>query len=274
MSNVSIFEKKWIDLVFEDRNQEYGAYKLRQENPKTAFLALFSALFFIAAVSGIFILLSSFTSKPVVKPVPPPDVIIEVRTVNLPKENKPKKDIVPIKKEKTKARIEKKELVNPTIVKANANPDVIATNKELKENTPNNPINEGVFGTNPTSSSGPTGTGPIKIPSDTGNGLAITSELDNLPEFPGGMKKFYDYVGDNFEKPEIESGATIKVLMYFVIEKDGSMTDIKVLRNPGYGMDKEAIRVLKSLKTKWKPGIKDGQKMRTQYTLPISVEMN
>ena len=104
MSNVSIFEKKWIDLVFEDRNQEYGAYKLRQENPKTAFLALFSALFFIAAVSGILILLCSFTSKPVVKPVPPPDVIIEVRTVNLPKENKPKKDIVPIKKEKTKGR--------------------------------------------------------------------------------------------------------------------------------------------------------------------------
>jgi protein TonB len=62
--------------------------------------------------------------------------------------------------------------------------------------------------------------------------------------------------------------------MYFVIEKDGSMTDIKVLRNPGYGMDKEAIRVLKSLKTKWKPGIKDGQKMRTQYTLPITVQMN
>ncbi len=274
MSNVSIFEKKWIDLVFEDRNQEYGAYKLRQENPKTALLALFSALFFIAAVSGILILLSSFTSKPVAKPAPPTDVIIEVRTVNLPKENKPKKEIVPIKKEKTKEPIEKKELVNPIIVNANANTDVIATNKELKENTPKNPINEVGFGTNPTPPTGPTGTSPIKIPSDTGNDLAITSELDNLPEFPGGMKKFYDYVGDNFEKPEIESGATIKVLMYFVIEKDGSMTDIKVLRNPGYGMDKEAIRVLKSLKTKWKPGIKDGQKMRTQYTLPITVKMN
>ena len=52
------------------------------------------------------------------------------------------------------------------------------------------------------------------------------------------------------------------------------MTDIKVLRNPGYGLDKEAVRVLKSLKTKWKPGIKDGQNVRTQYTLPIKIQMN
>jgi periplasmic protein TonB len=272
MSNVSIFEKKWIDLVFEDRNQEYGAYKLRQENPKTAILALFSALFFIAAVSVIVILLSSFTSKPIEKPLPPPDIVIKVSASHFPKKEEPKKEIVPIKKEKTKDRIEKKDLINPIIVKDN--PDAIATNKESKNNTPKNPDTEPGTGTNPTPPSGQPSTGPIKIPTDSGNGLAITTELDNLPEFPGGIKKFYEYVGNNFEKPELESGTSIKVLMYFVIEKDGSMTDIKVLRNPGYGMDKEAIRVLKSLKTKWKPGIKDGQKMRTQYTLPITVQMN
>jgi protein TonB len=62
------------------------------------------------------------------------------------------------------------------------------------------------------------------------------------------------------------------VYVAFVIEKDGSMTDVKVLRNPGYGLGKEAIRVLKSLRTKWKPGIKDGQPVRTQFTLPIIVK--
>jgi protein TonB len=61
--------------------------------------------------------------------------------------------------------------------------------------------------------------------------------------------------------------------MSFVIEKDGSMTDIKVVRNPGYGLDKEAIRVLKSLRTKWSAGMKNGKKVRTQYTLPILVKM-
>ena len=79
MSNVSIFEKKWIDLVFEGRNQEYGAYQLRQENPKTALMALLSALFCIATVSGMVLLLSSFSNKPIpVAPVLPPDIIIIV----------------------------------------------------------------------------------------------------------------------------------------------------------------------------------------------------
>ena len=51
------------------------------------------------------------------------------------------------------------------------------------------------------------------------------------------------------------------------------MTDIRVLRNPGYGLDKEAIRVLKSLKTKWEPGMMNGKAVRTAYNLPISVQM-
>jgi protein TonB len=57
----------------------------------------------------------------------------------------------------------------------------------------------------------------------------------------------------------------------FVIEKNGSLTDIKVLQNPGYGLDKEAIRVLKSLKTKWEPGIKNGNPVRTAFSLPIII---
>jgi protein TonB len=96
--------------------------------------------------------------------------------------------------------------------------------------------------------------------------------LDKLPAFPGGITKFYQYVGTNFERPTIEDAVVVTVLVSFVIEIDGSITDIKILRNPGYGMDKEAIRVLKSLKTKWSPGILNGEKVRTLYTLPIKVK--
>ena len=59
----------------------------------------------------------------------------------------------------------------------------------------------------------------------------------------------------------------------FVIEIDGTITDIQVKKNPGYGMDKEAIRVLKSLKTKWTPGMIDGKPVRTSYMLPIIVQL-
>jgi protein TonB len=59
-----------------------------------------------------------------------------------------------------------------------------------------------------------------------------------------------------------------------VIEKDGSMTNIHVKRDPGYGLGKEAIRVLKSLRTKWTPGIINSKPVRTAYDLPITVQMN
>ena len=95
-----------------------------------------------------------------------------------------------------------------------------------------------------------------------------------MPEFPGGIKKFYTYVGNNFEKPELDSENAIRVSVSFVIEKDGSMTDIKVLKDPGYGLGAEAIRVLKSLKTKWSPGMFEGKAVRTSYNLPITIQPN
>ena len=265
MSNVSIYEKKWIDLVFEGKNQQYGAYQLRQENEKTTLLALFSTLLFVAAIGGIF-MLSSFINKPAI--VNAPNVIDEpVIVVNYVI---PKKEPIAIPKAK-KATPEVPKEITPftplVIVKPIDATDTVPTNNAIIPSTP----------TGPTS---PTGTGTSvlptvvgKMPTD-GNAIAITAELDYLPEYPGGIIKFREYIANNFEKPELEGVTTVKVLMSFVIEKDGAMTNIKVLRNPGYGLDVEAIRVLKSLKTKWKPGLKEGQKMRTQYNLPITVQMN
>jgi protein TonB len=68
--------------------------------------------------------------------------------------------------------------------------------------------------------------------------------------------------------------SSIKVYVSFVIEKDGTMTDIQVKRDPGYGLGKEAIRVLKSLKTKWSPGMIGSKPVRTSYNLPISVQID
>jgi protein TonB len=66
----------------------------------------------------------------------------------------------------------------------------------------------------------------------------------------------------------------MRILVSFVVEKDGSMTDIQVKRDPGYGLGKEAIRVLKSLKTKWVPGMIGTKPVRTSYSLPITVQMD
>jgi protein TonB len=267
MSNVSIYEKKWIDLVFEGKNQKYGAYQLRQENERTTLLALFSGLLLIAALSGIF-MLSSFINKPVIVDTPPvidkPVIVVKYKTPPKAPVEVPK-TVTPLPQApKTPTPFAPLVVVKPIDVTEPA-----PTNNNITLNTPTGPTSP--TGTATTPAVIPTG--PATIPVDT-NAVTNAANLDYLPEFPGGIIKFREYIADNFEKPELENATTVKVLMAFVIEKDGSMTDIKVLRNPGYGLDAEAIRVLKSLKTKWKPGLKDGQKMRTQYTLPITVQMN
>ena len=90
------------------------------------------------------------------------------------------------------------------------------------------------------------------------------------PVFPGGDKKFYQYLSDNFRKDaEMRSG---KLFVSFVVEKDGKMTDIIVLSDLGGISKSEAIRVLKSIPVKWAPGEMAGKKVRVKYTVPIVVK--
>ena len=97
----------------------------------------------------------------------------------------------------------------------------------------------------------------------------IYTAVEKKPDFPGGMQAFYTFVGQNFRAPEAE-GVQGRVYIQFVVEADGSLTNIKSLRDIGHGTGEEAIRVLK-LSPKWIPGEQDGEKVRVQYSLPISI---
>lgn len=278
MSNVSIYEKNWTDLVFEGKNQAYGAYQLRQENPRTTLLAFIVGILFILSLIGSWLLLSSFGAKPIEKPIIDETTIITLSDFNPPKNEEPEKEkaIAPLKKEEIKKDIEKKDLKNVTLVKPEDNPDVIKTNKELKENPSDSNTNTtSTTGTTLTTSGTTTGTSVIpKNSGGEGTKTINPNELDRLPEYPGGIKKFYEYVGNSIEKSEIEnSSSSVSVIMAFVIERDGSMTDIKVVRGSDKALEKEAIRVLKALRIKWSPGYLNGEKVRTQYTLPIKVAL-
>ena len=272
MNSVNIFEKNWLDLVFEGKNKSYGAYQLRQESSKTTLLAFFCGMLLLSGLALIPLLATTKTAAMPVT-IPSIDKIVKLATYepNIPE---PKTAVIPLVK-KPITDVEKKEqLVNPEVVKKEDANQNIATNHDNQtapETPENNNSGSGITAINGTTSG--SGTIATTTPSK-GNGetINITSTLDELPEFPGGINKFYQYVGNNFEKPELDISEA-KVFVSFVIEKDGKMTDIKVLRNPGYGLDKEAIRVLRSLRTKWKPGIKDGEAVRTLYTLPITVKL-
>lgn len=274
MSKLNLYETSWTDIVFENRNKEYGAYHLRQENTKTTFFALFMGVSLLTAAISIPIIYNHLNPHhPITSLVEKlPDIVVVDLDPIVPNQTEPKEAAMPAVKEpvteNTKTNLQ---LINPEIVQATAaTPEAIATNDELKNITDNSTANTGGTGVGTGTSAG-TGAEAPSVPT---NAIMNSAVLDKKPEFPGGINKFYTYVGNNFEKPELDSEMVIRVSVSFVIEKDGSMTDIKVLKDPGYGLGTEAIRVLKSLKTKWSPGILDGKAVRTSYNLPITIQTN
>lgn len=95
------------------------------------------------------------------------------------------------------------------------------------------------------------------------------SGIEEKPEFPGGINEFYKLIAKNYRTPDVQ-GLKGTVIVSFVIEKDGSLTELKVLRDIGYGTGEEAIRVLK-LSPLWKPAHQLGQPVRCSYTIPIKI---
>jgi protein TonB len=95
------------------------------------------------------------------------------------------------------------------------------------------------------------------------------TEVDEKPIYKGGMEKFYKYIAKNFKVPE-EPGLKGKIIVEFIIEKDGSISNFTVIQDIGYGSAEEITRAFKKCPN-WNPGRKDGQIVRTLYKLPITI---
>ncbi|MBA3970549.1 MAG: TonB family protein, partial [Bacteroidetes bacterium] len=123
-----------------------------------------------------------------------------------------------------------------------------------------------------------TGDDVIIIPDETGKGVveatieAPLTIVEQMPTFPGGEAAMMKYIQQNVSYPQMEKEGQIQGTCYvtFVVEKDGSITDVKVLRgvSGGPGCDKEAMRVVKSMPA-WKAGKQNGREVRVQFNLPI-----
>ncbi|WP_207424574.1 energy transducer TonB [Desertivirga brevis] len=96
--------------------------------------------------------------------------------------------------------------------------------------------------------------------------------LEEQPLYKGGMEKFYNDFARNYNSPIAARDAKVngRIILGFVVESDGSLTDIKIIANPGYGTAEEAVRVLKRLKP-WQPGKQRGVPVRVSYTMPIKM---
>jgi hypothetical protein len=170
---------------------------------------------------------------------------------------------------KIAAKIEAKRKANPVVVVNN--PKTAKNEEVIKTTTPVVATETSKPATTVVESSPITVVAPTEKATFTG--IATPAMLDKLPVFPGGIDEFYKYVISKFEAPE-EVENTVIVRVTFVIEIDGSMSNIKTIgtSNPKFGV--EAVRVLNTLRSKWAPGYIDNHKVRTQYTLPIGFKPN
>ena len=98
--------------------------------------------------------------------------------------------------------------------------------------------------------------------------------VDEMPKFPGGEDALMEYVSKNvvYPKEAQEKGISGRVFVEFIVEKDGSVSNVNVLRGIGGGCDEEAVRVFSSM-PKWKPGKQDGKPVRVSYQMPINFKL-
>ncbi len=103
---------------------------------------------------------------------------------------------------------------------------------------------------------------------------APVTVAEKMPEYPGGLKAMYAYLSGNLKTTQqaIDFGIEGKVFVTFVVEKDGSITGIEIMRGLGFGLDEEVVRVLQSMPP-WSPGMQGGKKVRVQYNLPVSFKI-
>jgi len=98
--------------------------------------------------------------------------------------------------------------------------------------------------------------------------------VEEDPEFPGGLEALSKFIADNIKYPQLakENNITGRVFVSFVVEKDGRVGQVKILRDIGGGCGNEAVRVVKSM-PRWKPGKQRGKAVRTQFNLPVNFDL-
>lgn len=274
MSKLDIFRKEWLEVVFEDKNKNYGAYQLRKSNGNNTTKALFwgSVVFLVLFFSPkLYNLIKGsqdeqkddLKAQEVVLTPPPP---INPETPPPPPVEPP-----PPKTDQVK--------MPPPIVKPDEQvQEEPPTVEKLKEADPGQRDIKG----DPTADvviNEPVGEGPKRE-----NAVAVDDNkvydfvsIEKQPSFQGepqGGAKFNKYLSGAIRYPSMaqENNVQGKVFVSFIVEKDGSLTDITVVRGPGSGLNEEAVRVIKS-SPRWTPGIQNGKPVRVKFTLTVNFSL-
>lgn len=272
MGKLDIFNPTWLEVVFTGRNQAYGAYQLRKANPKNTTKALMigSALFILAVSAP---LIAKYVKG--ITPQSEEEKLIETEVILTPPppvdENTPPP---PPPVEPPKPKVDQVRFPPPVVVpKEQVRDEEPPTVEELKVADPGQKKIEG----DPTQEvriDEPVGEAPVGSKITEDNGVYNQASVELMPEYPGGIQKFLEWVGSNYAFPPAasEAGVSGRMIVQFVVEKDGTLTDIQVPRDLGYGTGEAAKKLLARSK-KWKAGVQNGRPVRVQYTLPLMLKV-
>jgi len=264
---LDILKREWIDVVFNGRNQAYGAYQLRKNSPKNTNRAfLFGAIFFIFVIS-----LPTIINK-IEGLIPKAPVKVKITDMVLtPPPPDPKKPPPP-PPEPPKPKVDQVKFPPPIVKPDNQVKEEPPTQEQLKVADPGQQTIKG----NPDADvhiDEPVGTSDAKVVTEDVN--KVYESVENEPAFPGGIDKFYAFLQKTMRYPAVdrENNVTGKVFVQFVVERDGSLTDVKALRGPSQTLQDEAARAVKA-SPHWTPGIQNGRKVRVQYTVPVNFTLS
>lgn len=276
--DINLTSEKWIDMVFEGKNKDFGAYTLRKNSPTRHTFAFLAVLTLVVLIVVGSIAYSSIKKAMEAEKEKMTEVTqlsnIELDTPEeIPEEEQ-------IKQYEAPPPVELKTTVQftaPVIKKDEEVPkeQEVKTQDEFIENKAQISIKT-VKGTNDETG--------IDIADLEKNKVIVQKEEPKVeqvfdiveipPSFPGGDAAMYEWLGQNIHYPQIaqENAIQGKVIIQFVVGKTGSIEDVKVVRGVEPSIDKEAVRVVKSM-PKWIPGKQGGNAVKVRYTLPVQFKL-
>lgn len=268
MTTNQILTASLLDILFENRNKEYGAYIIRKEYPKNLMKALGLMVLLVFSIS---IYVMSRPSKPIVRMIPiyiKPDHVLE----NI----KDKKPIEPEKRQRTvpaqpPKRVDRQIVIVPDD-KVVRNPLIDRTDTLTYVHGSNNSPGTGNDGQNFVQGTTFTVTTIISDPPPVVEppAPAILDFSQVPPEFPGGSEAWINYLQRMLHVPDdLEAGDRKTVLVKFVVNTDGDVTDAIVIKSGGNAFDKEVLRVISRM-PKWKPGKQNGKTVAVYFTQPVT----
>ena len=276
MAKVDLINNNWVDLVFEGKNQEYGAYQLRKDTGRRNVKALILTLLTIIAI-GILVwakvaIENQLNSRVAI------ETDVELSKLAQKKETKVERK-EPVKIEMEKQVVEK--------VKSS----VKFTAPEIKKDNEVNPEDEIKSQDDLSKTNTAIGSFDVKGNDEEGGEVLKAQQVavdeapkeeetkvfdvvEQMPSFPGGDAALMKFLSEHIKYPVVaeENGIQGRVIATFVVERDGSITDVKVIKSVDPSLDKEAIRVLKSM-PKWIPGKQNASAVRVKDTVPVTFRL-